>query len=148
MATSDELGIEDRIIVRRLSAADDPSRVVTVTIGRPHLGPDGDWICPFLVEGIDASRSNAGHGIDALQALLHALEGVRAELDASGLPLSWEGGEPGDVGVPRMVPIYYGRAFAERIERYIDEQVRGFAADAERAAQGPGRVPGDEGDGP
>jgi len=54
-------------------------------------------------------------------------------LDASGLHLSWEGGEPGDAGIPRMVPMFYGRTFAEKVERHIDQEIHAFGDVAKRA---------------
>jgi hypothetical protein len=125
------MAIEDPIITRRWTVADDPARPITATIHRPRPDPRGDWECTFVVDGADGSHVASAHGIDGLQALLNALDGVRSALDASGLALSWEGGEPGDHGIPRMVPAFYGRAFAEEIERYIDERIRAFTEAAE-----------------
>jgi hypothetical protein len=131
--------LEDPIVVRRLSVADDPDRAVTVMIGKPHPSPDGNWTCPFRVDGIGITGARGtAFGIDGLQALLNAVEGARTTLAASDLSLSWEGGEPGDHGIPRTVPMYYGRAFAEGIERHIDQQVRAFAAAVEQGGR-PGR---------
>lgn len=126
--------LEDPIVVRRLSVADDPDKAVTVMIGKPHPSPDGNWTCPYRVEGITGARG-AAFGIDGLQALFNAVEGARTTLAASDLSLSWEGGEPGDHGIPRTVPMYYGRAFAEGIERHIDQQVRAFAAAVEQGGK-------------
>ena len=131
MAESSEPRIDDPVIERRLSVADEPDRAVIVTIGKPHPDPDGDWACTFRVDGIAGSRGTDAHGIDGLQALLNAIEGARVALSASGMSLSWEGGEPGDTGIPRTVPMFYGRSFAEGIERYIDQQVHAFAKAAE-----------------
>jgi hypothetical protein len=63
---------------------------------------------------------DGAHGADALQALINAIQGVRKALDDSSLALTWVGGEPGDHGVPRIVPMFFGRAFARDIEDEID----------------------------
>jgi hypothetical protein len=94
-----------------------------------------DWRCPFSVDGIDEPCDQVAYGLDGLQALLLAIEGARAVLDKSGLTLTWHGGEPGDVGIPRMVPPSLGASFARRIETYIDRQVRAFAKAAKARRQ-------------
>src|SRR5262245_17079877 len=108
MTTPKKPRVANPIAVRRLAVAGEPDRVVVVTIGKPRPDPDpsGDWMCSFLVEGIPNARRLRAHGVDALQALLMAVEGVRAELVASGLTLTWEGGEAGDVGIPRSIPLF------------------------------------------
>ena len=123
------------IATRRLSVADQPGRVVLVTIGHPEPDPNptGDWRCSFYIEGIDDSGPRVVHGADSLQALLIALEGVRKKLDASGLALVWQNEEPGNICIPRMVPYQFGGTFARDIERYIDDRVEAFASAAEAA---------------
>jgi hypothetical protein len=37
--------------------------------------------------------------------------------------LNWAGGEPGDHGVSRVVPGFFGRAFARDIEDEIDRRI-------------------------
>jgi hypothetical protein len=56
---------------------------VVASIGRPAIMPDaphGDWYCPWLIDGPDRRRKMDAAGVDALQALLMALSGLRAEL--------------------------------------------------------------------
>jgi len=122
----------DRLVERRYSVVDDPNRIVIVTIGTPRLDPDptGDWMCSFTA---DTTRGES-HGVDSLQALQTAIEGVRAALDSLGLSpkLVWVGGEPGVTGIPRSVPFALGRAFAEKIERHIDQEVEAFTEAALR----------------
>ncbi len=119
------------IAVRRLAVVDEPGREIVVSIGKPTPDPDGDWMCPFLVEGLDGARRQAARGLDALQALLMAVEGARVTLAGSGLRLAWQGGEPGDTGIPRAVPLFYGLRFAEQIERHLDQAIQRHAPDPE-----------------
>lgn len=114
-------------VIRRLTADDDPSRVVIVMINTPYPDRDGDWMCQYVVD----ARPFVAYGLDALQALLNAIDGARVKIEALGLKLSWVGGEPGDHGIPQTVPSYFGRAFAETIERFIEQQIRAFVAAAE-----------------
>jgi hypothetical protein len=45
-------------------------------------------------------------------------------LDASGLPLVWLEGEPGDVGIPLPVPTTYGYKVQRKWERCLDRAGR------------------------
>ena len=74
----------------------------------------------------------SGHGIDSIQALLMALEGIRTKLEQSSTRLAWEGGDPGDTGFARFVPTFFGLSFSGRINRLINREVRRFG----RAAEG------------
>ena len=110
-------------IAERMLATDD-GRAVTVEIHAPEPDPDptGDWRCAFRLTG--ALDANAyGHGLDSLSALINAIQGVRKYLDDSGLSLTWVGDEPGDHGVPRVVPQFLGRQFARDIEDEIDRRI-------------------------
>jgi hypothetical protein len=110
-------------IAERVLTTDD-GRTVTVEIYAPERDPDptGDWRCQFRISG--AVEADAyGHGLDSLSALLNAIPGVRRYLDDSGLSLTWVGDEPGDHGVPRVVPQFLGRAFAKDIEDEIDQRI-------------------------
>ncbi len=77
----------------RLSTADRTGTVV-VQIGKPTPFPDeptGDWYCPWTVDGPDRSWQHYAGGVDALQALLLATSGLRAELQrlAGDSELTW-----------------------------------------------------------
>ena len=112
------------IVERVLTVDGDPSRTVVVTIYAPSPDPDPamDWKCDFRVHGaVDEHRG--AHGLDGFQALIQAIQGVRKVLDDSGLSLTWAGGEPGDHGVPRIVPQFFGRAFARDVEDEIDRRI-------------------------
>lgn len=111
-------------IAERAITTDD-GRAVTVEIHAPEpdpASPHGDWRCAFRLTGaLDAD--DYGHGLDGLSALVNAIQGVSKYLDDSGLVLNWVGGEPGDHGVPRIIPQSFGRAFARDIEDEIDRRI-------------------------
>jgi hypothetical protein len=73
-----------------------------------------------------------GHGIDGVQALIQAIEGARVLLEKSGKKILWEGGEEGEVGLPRYVPMFYGKAFTEHLNKLIDSEIENFAQSAEK----------------
>ncbi|MFT3771412.1 MAG: hypothetical protein QM820_38855 [Minicystis sp.] len=104
---------------------------IVVTIGKPRPEPDPSvWRCSYLVEGLPKEQRRVAHGVDALQAFQNAIQLARNELLASGLVLAWAGGEPGDIGFPRLVPSYPGSGFAEKIERYIERELKKFIVQA------------------
>src|SRR2546425_2145438 len=120
--------------VRRLSRAGS-RKALTVTLGKPRRMRDGeDWECPFRIEGL-GSRSRGiqyGYGVDAIQALTTALEGIRVTLEERGKPLSWIGGGPGDAGFERPVPSSLGPEFAQRLNRMLDHEFAQFVRIQER----------------
>ena len=73
----------------------------------------------------------SGHGLDSIQALLMAMDGIRTRLEQSGKSLTWEGGDSGDTGFARFVPTAFGLTFAKRINLMIDKEVLRFARSAE-----------------
>ena len=89
---------ERPLISRRYSVAGDPCRVVVLTISKPRRWRR-DWACWIRIEGISNGWAFSP-GIDELQALQLAITSARMMLDASGLPLVWLDGVPGDVGIP------------------------------------------------
>jgi hypothetical protein len=92
-----------------------------------------EWQCAILIKGLkDSAIEDSAPGSDSLAALLLAVECVRRHLKESGLRFAW-GGESDlwDTGIPRQVPIGFGRQFEERIERAINreaEKARKFRA--------------------
>jgi hypothetical protein len=68
----------------------------------------------------------------AFQALIVALEGIRANLEGSGKSFTWIGGEKGEHGFPRFVPSFYGIDFSKRVDELIESEIRRFAERAQR----------------
>lgn len=132
--------VDNPIAERRLTIVDDPGRSVTVTIGRPVEAQPGEWACPFTIDGIPEPRSDRGLGVDGISALLNALHAVRYALDASGVRVSWEGGEPGDTGVPKLMHYAFGFTFSQRMEQLIDDEIQKLVDEkkARAAAGSPG----------
>jgi len=72
------------------------------------------------------------YGVDQIQAILQAFEGVLTILRDSGMEWRWIHGEKGEIGIPRFVPGGFGRGFASRLESIIDAETKKFAITAER----------------
>jgi hypothetical protein len=113
------------IATRRLKGAN--GREVVVRLMAPVREADSTWVCAFEIRGLGRSPLNAGYGVDAFQALLNALEAIRVRLQQTGRALSWV--SQGDPGFPRHVPYAFGPAFARRVGRLVDREVRRFVRD-------------------
>ena len=129
------------IIAERRLVVRDGGGEVRVAIGVPRRDRNGfDWACPFRVHGAGVSRVERGYGVDAMQALTTALEGIRVVLDETGLALGWNLGAgavfDGETGFTRSVPIALGGGFSRRMERLLDRELR---RDLQRRTSGPRR---------
>jgi len=116
--------------VRKLHEAGSPRKIVVVTLARPRKATNGDWVCPYQIRGLATGRIQYAHGVDAVQALLLAFEGIRTQLSRTKKRLSWEGGEPGDTGFTRFVPTFFGLEFSKRLDQMIAREVDRFARKA------------------
>jgi hypothetical protein len=119
------------VIAERHLTAQDSGKKVRVTIGAPRPVTGGaDWECPFRIHGAGLSRVEFGYGIDSMQALSDALQGIRVRLDESGLALGWRFG-PGphdtwhdETGFARSIPLVLGAALSRRLERLFFREIR------------------------
>lgn len=120
------------VATRKLSQVGGKQRFVIVKIGKPRKQKQGDWECPYHINGIGTQKVMYGHGIDSVQALVMALEGVRTTLEKSTKKLSWAGGEPEETGFTRFVPTFYGLKFSKHLHRLIEREILRFARLRER----------------
>lgn len=93
--------VGEPIAIRRYGVAGQHDQEVVLVIGKP-LAPrklQGDWRCAVLIVGIDEGIFHVQEGVDALQVLQLAQGFAKRTLEASGLSLTWAGGEPGDLGL-------------------------------------------------
>jgi len=121
---------------RRLEFRNAPRKKLVVTLGKPRRTKDRqDWECPFRIKGADMTRLEFGYGVDALQALTSALEGIRVVLDEIGSPLAWSGVLPDHTGFPRPIPIGAGPELTARLERLVDREINRHVRQLERSQQ-------------
>jgi hypothetical protein len=126
-----ELG--DILGERRIVFRDAPRRWFTVALGKPRKSEgDRDWHCPFRFKGASLNRLEYAHGVDALQALTMALEGIRSGLDRIGKPLAWSGVLPDHTGFHRLMPISAGGPVVAGIEEFVDREMRRRLREVER----------------
>jgi hypothetical protein len=111
-------------------------RKVVVSIGLPRpqrLSKHGDWECPFLIEGIGESKVERAGGVDSLQALIMAIEGVRVRLEQSGRNFFWLDPNIG-ADIPLYVPTTWGKPLVERVRVAIErETVRVWRAQIKKS---------------
>jgi hypothetical protein len=108
-----------------------PAIEVEVQLGTPEQLEDGNFRCPFRLTGLNQGETAYAGGIDALQALVNALDGIATQLRESGRGLTWMGGEP---GLRRQVPIFLGPELADAIESVIEGKIDSFLRDKKGAA--------------
>jgi hypothetical protein len=93
-----------------------------IRLGEPERKSDDEFICPYQVDGVGDSNVRWAHGLDAIQALTMAIEGIRKILEKSEEALTWLGGADGEHGVPFMTPHYLREDALRRIERIVNEE--------------------------
>lgn len=113
------------LVAERLLTRND-GRSVAVRIGKPRKVAPDEWECPYHVSGLGMRRVAVARGIDAVQALILAIESTRIFLEQRIDRLSWPFGEAGDLGFPRLVPSALGISFARRINEMIDREIEQF----------------------
>jgi hypothetical protein len=89
---------------RHLEVRGKRRETVTVLLGKPRRVKEDEWVCPFWIEGSGVAVRDRAHGIDAMQALTCALEGIRVRLKETGKSLTWLEALPSDADFPRMIP--------------------------------------------
>lgn len=100
--------------------------------GYASEGQDVDWVCPYQIKGLGRSRVEVAHGLDALQALMMALEAIRLRLEQNGLQLHVAGGRGWRRGVSaRRVPTFFGPEGAAKTSQLIDREVERFSRTVE-----------------
>jgi hypothetical protein len=99
---------------------------------RPDKKPGGDWECPFRISGSGVSIVEFGYGVDSMQALTTALDGIRALLDENFGSLEWEE----NAGFQRSIPILFGAAFSRRLERLVDREINRHVRQLKRRRRG------------
>ncbi len=74
-----------------------------------------------------------GHafGVDPLQALLLAVQGLRLKLEALGIDFRWMDGDVGDTGIPRVIPISFGLNFSKHAEIVLDKETTKYVQKVE-----------------
>ena len=74
-----------------------------------------------MIEGIGKSEVQRNVGVDALQALIGALRGIRVGLEQTGRDLFWLDPDTGP-DIPLDVPTVWGKQLVERVRLAIERE--------------------------
>jgi hypothetical protein len=119
-------------IAHRVFTVGKPGKRAEVLLGRPRRSRRGEWVCAFQFKGMQSTEIQRAFGVDALQALLNAVEGIRTTIEKQQCELSWAGGSGS--GIPAQIPLYFGEKFARRITKMLERELRKFAIAAQKGA--------------
>lgn len=122
------------IAERQLVSRGNTAARVRVSLGqpRPDKRPGGDWECPFRIRGPRVSILEFGYGVDSMQALTTALEGIRVLLDENFGSLACEDGFP-DSGFQRQLPLL-DAVLTKRLERLVDRELNRYVRQLKQRA--------------
>jgi hypothetical protein len=109
-------------IVAKRVLRTDSGRQVEVRLGKPLRAVDR-WRCPFQLVGLYENQVFSGVGIDGVQALYGALEGIRTKIAESRLRLYVPETEPPYLGFPMFIPEFLGLDVYERLERVLLDRI-------------------------
>jgi hypothetical protein len=116
--------------IRQIQEVGKNSSNITIYLGVPSKVKANEWKCPFLLDGFEKPRIQFGRGVDGLQALLVAIEGIRVTLERSGKHFSWLGGEDGDLGLPQFIPTVFGAEFSNKMGQLVEKEMSKFVLKA------------------
>lgn len=101
------------IATRQLRTASTPSRSVVVRLFAPQQ-EGNNWSCVFEI-ATDRTEQTRAFGVDSMQALQMAIEGIRVTLQSLPEPLVWLD-ELGFLGFPMSVSIAWGLSVQRALE--------------------------------
>jgi hypothetical protein len=129
------------IVTRKLFQIGTKIGIANIQIGIPKKSTGIDWECPFYITNIGMKKEKYGRGIDGLQALINAIEGVRQHLCNSGIVFKWEGGEEdGNTGLSMNIPIFFGKRFTDKLTDIIESEINKHVIVLKEAKE---RIPGE-----
>jgi hypothetical protein len=101
---------------------------VTAIIYQPVLTRASEWKCAFRISGLPNEIEDYAFGVDAMQALIVGLSGLRSHLESIATTWTWAEGVPGDFGIPRSVPTGYGPEVDRHLAQVLSDEIAGLVA--------------------
>src|SRR3712207_1676313 len=124
------------IAERTLTVVGQGDSSARIRIGKPRKDrTTGDYFCPYTLEGLGDQKASEAWGMDSMQALQNALQGIRLALTPHANTLSWAGGQEGWLGFPKVIPDLFGPTFTLRLEKLVERETDRFARALETAHQ-------------
>jgi hypothetical protein len=97
-------------------------RPVLVELDAPRPRRTGEWACAYRIRGLGRARAGQALGEDGLEAIQLALVALRRELEPFGPRLTWTG-EPGELGLPLLIPDFFGGEVRRRLEGLVQREI-------------------------
>lgn len=91
-------------------------------VGIPKRVAEMDWVTAIHISGLGIRGVRLVPGGDAVDCLLNAFTALRALLRPWRGKLNWQGGDPGDIGIPMMITRGYGHAVTAELEDILDRE--------------------------
>src|SRR5262245_33466883 len=113
MPSSSKSNIFRVLGTRWLTDSRNPRIRALVSLGEPEQVAKQEWRCPYKIRGAGIRRVDYAYGVDALQALSLAFQGIRALVDSLPHNLGWMG-EPMELAFPRTIPYFGSKKFTRR----------------------------------
>jgi hypothetical protein len=113
--------------IRHYGVDGQPGRTIVLSIHTPSQQPTGEFGCLVVIaDDMEYTRKTV-FGADGIQAFQLALDYARRELESLRLPLTWSGGEVGDLGIgdlgiPRTIDGGLGLWFQRRLEQMVEQE--------------------------
>ncbi len=96
-----------------------------------------EWQCTFRISGLPVELTETIAGADSVEAILLALQGLRFYLEKSHLMLTMQDGEPGILGIPRLIPDSFGLQVEHHLIQHVNDEVSRLV-EAKRKARSKG----------
>lgn len=97
--------------------------------------PAKDWLAEYVIKGLPQDILGRAFGVDGMQALFLAAQGLRIKLESLNAPVSWLGGEQGSTGIHREIPWSYGLSFSKRAEKIVEKEAARFVRESAKGRQ-------------
>lgn len=125
MGAADDLGYPPavkRIASREFINQKTGDRIVASIYPPRQLSED--WTCRFVIRGLPEPHQHNARGVDSLQALFEAMQGIRYYLTQSGLPIAMalDDAPVGDYGIYRSVA-GFDVPMTRHLERLLDREI-------------------------
>jgi hypothetical protein len=96
----------------------------TVRVFAPTCVAELEWGCKFTLSGFQGEEIvRTAYGVDALGALMNAIQGVYMTLKNLPRNFSLDDGELGWTGLSACIPIGFGRSVQDELEQLVEDQV-------------------------
>ena len=95
---------------------------IVASIYAPRRLSKDEWACRLVIRGLPEPHRHDVSGVDSLQAVFEAVQGIRFFLAKSGLPITMLDGEIGDFGIYRSLA-GFDVAMTQHLEGIVEREI-------------------------